>query len=210
MSETRQYEVVYVVSPEITEEGVTELHERVAEIVDQLGGKIDKTDNWGRRRLAYEINRHREGTYVIELVTGPGTLVTELDRRLRVMEQLLRHLIVRVDEDLRKAQRARDRRQSRQKRRLAKRAPAGLGVPAAAGAPAAAPGSGAAGDASPAPVPAAAPEPVATAEPAAAPEPVATAEPAAAEPVAAVETAEPAAAPADAAETAETAEVTNE
>jgi small subunit ribosomal protein S6 len=210
MSETRQYEVVYVVSPEITEEGVTELHERVAEIVDQLGGKIDKTDNWGRRRLAYEINRHREGTYVIELVTGPGTLVTELDRRLRVMEQLLRHLIVRVDEDLRKAQRARDRRQSRQKRRLAKRAPAGLGVPAAAGAPAAAPGSGAAGDASPAPVPAAAPEPVATPEPAAAPEPVATAEPAAAEPVAAVETAEPAAAPADAAETAETAEVTNE
>ena len=210
MSETRQYEVVYVVSPEITEEGVTELHERVAEIVDQLGGRIDKTDNWGRRRLAYEINRHREGTYVIELVTGPGTLVTELDRRLRVMEQLLRHLIVRVDEDLRKAQRARDRRQSRQKRRLAKRAPAGLGVPAAAGAPAAAPGSGAAGDASPAPVPAAAPEPVATAEPAAAPEPVATAEPAAAEPVAAVETAEPAAAPADAAETAETAEVTNE
>jgi small subunit ribosomal protein S6 len=204
MSETRQYEVVYVVSPEITEEGVTELHERVAEIVDQLGGKIDKTDNWGRRRLAYEINRHREGTYVIELVTGPGTLVTELDRRLRVMEQLLRHLIVRVDEDLRKAQRARDRRQSRQKRRLAKRAPAGLGVPAAAGAPAAAPGSGAAGDASPAPVPAAAPEPVATPEPAAAPEPVATAEPAAAEPVAAVETAEPAA------ETAETAEVTNE
>ncbi len=210
MSETRQYEVVYVVSPEITEEGVTELHERVAEIVDQLGGKIDKTDNWGRRRLAYEINRHREGTYVIELVTGPGTLVTELDRRLRVMEQLLRHLIVRVDEDLRKAQRARDRRQSRQKRRLAKRAPAGLGVPAAAGAPAAAPGSGAAGDGSPAPVPAAAPEPVATPEPAAAPEPVATAEPAAAEPVAAVETAEPAAAPADAAETVETAEVTNE
>ena len=206
MSETRQYEVVYVVSPEITEEGVTELHERVAEIVDQLGGKIDKTDNWGRRRLAYEINRHREGTYVIELVTGPGTLVTELDRRLRVMEQLLRHLIVRVDEDLRKAQRARDRRQSRQKRRLAKRAPAGLGVPAAAGAPAAAPGSGAAGDASPAPVPAvepaAAPEPAAV-EPAAAPEPAA-AEPAAAEPVAAVETAEPAA------ETAETAEVTNE
>ena len=141
MSETRQYEVVYVVSPEITEEGVTELHERIAEIVGQLGGAIDKTDNWGRRRLAYEINRHREGTYVIELVTGPGTLVTELDRRLRVMEQLLRHLIVRVDEDLRKARRARERRQSRQQRRLSRKAPAGLGAPAApadADAPAAA------------------------------------------------------------------------
>ncbi|MYN64368.1 MAG: 30S ribosomal protein S6 [Acidobacteria bacterium] len=139
MSETRQYEVVYVVSPEITEEGVTELHERIAEIVGQLGGNIDKTDNWGRRRLAYEIDRHREGTYVIELVTGPGTLVTELDRRLRVMEQLLRHLIVRVDEDLRKAGRAREQRQSREQRRHARRAAAGLGAPAAA-APAAAAG----------------------------------------------------------------------
>ena len=46
MSETRQYEVVYVVSPDTTEEGVTELHERIAEIVGQLGGRIDKTDNW--------------------------------------------------------------------------------------------------------------------------------------------------------------------
>ena len=131
MSETRQYELVYVVSPEIADEGVAELHERIAEIVGQLGGTIDKTDNWGRRRLAYEINRHREGSYVIELITGPGTLVTELERRLRVMEQLLRYLIVRVDEDLRKAQRARERRQSRQQRRLAKKAPAGLDVPAA-------------------------------------------------------------------------------
>lgn len=122
MSETRQYELVYVVSPEITEEGVAELHERIAGIVGQLGGVVDKTDNWGRRRLAYEIDRHREGTYVIELISGPGALVTELDRRLRVMEQLLRHLVVRVDEDLRKAQRARERRQGRQQRRLAKRA----------------------------------------------------------------------------------------
>ncbi len=131
MSEVRQYELVYVVSPEITEDGVTELHERIAEIVGQLGGSIDKTDNWGRRRLAYEIDRHREGTYVITLITGPGTLVTELERRLRVMEQLLRHLIVRVDEDLRKAQRARARRQSRQQRRLARKAPAEVGAPPA-------------------------------------------------------------------------------
>ena len=209
MSETRQYEVVYVVSPEITEEGVTELHERIAEIVGQLGGSIDKTDNWGRRRLAYEINRHREGTYVIELVTGPGTLVTELDRRLRVMEQLLRHLIVRVDEDLRKARRARERRQSRQQRRLSRKAPAGLAAaaaPAAADAPAAAPG----GAAASAPVTSA--EPAAPAGPAAAPEPaasepVAAAEPAA--PAAPAEAAEPAAA-AGAEDAAKTAEVTNE
>ena len=188
MSETRQYELVYVVSPEITEEGVTELHERIAEIVGQLGGSIDKTDNWGRRRLAYEIDRHREGTYVIELITGPGTLVTELGRRLRVMEQLLRHLIVRVDEDLRKARRARERRQSRQQRRLAKRPLGDLEATAqsVATAPsetaaAAAPGTAAA--AAPEPAAAAASESAPTATPESAP--TATPEPAPAVAVAA-------------------------
>ena len=188
MSETRQYELVYVVSPEITEEGVTELHERIAEIVGQLGGSIDKTDNWGRRRLAYEIDRHREGTYVIELITGPGTLVTELGRRLRVMEQLLRHLIVRVDEDLRKARRARERRQSRQQRRLAKR-PLGDLEATAQSAATAAPGTAAA--AAPESAAAAAPEPAAAAAPESAPTatpesaPTATPEPAPAVAVAA-------------------------
>ena len=238
MSEARQYELVYVVSPEITDEGVTELHERIAEIVGQLGGSIDKTDNWGRRRLAYEINRHREGSYVIELITGPGTLVTELERRLRVMEQLLRYLVVRVDEDLRKAQRARERRQSRQQRRLARKGPVAVDVPPASeSAPAVAP------ESAPLDVPAAAPAaagetlesapavpaaaaataasepattaPVAEAGPAA-PEPAATTEPESAavtigEPASAAAASESEATPtAGKEEAAETAEVTDE
>ncbi len=119
MSETRQYELVYVVSPETDEDGVAGLHARIAEIVEKLGGRIDKTDNWGRRQLAYEIDRHREGTYVLELISGSGELVSEIDRRLRVSDNVLRHLVVRVDEDLRKAQRSRERRQSRTQRRRA-------------------------------------------------------------------------------------------
>ncbi len=116
MSEThRQYELAYVVSPQVTDDGVKELHERITDIVRQLGGTVDSTDNWGRRRLAYEINRHREGTYVIVLITGPGEMVKELERRLRVMEQLLRHLVIRVDEVLRKAARKRARRQERRR-----------------------------------------------------------------------------------------------
>ena len=145
MSDThRQYELVYVVSPELTEDDVTELHDRLAEIIGQLGGTVDKTDNWGRRRLAYEIARHREGTYVIELITGPGDMVTELDRRLRVMEQLLRHLVVRVDEALRKAEHKGSRRKRRHERRRAAKArasgsPAETPAEAPAAAPAAAP-----------------------------------------------------------------------
>ena len=60
---------------------------------------------------------HNEGTYVLELINGPGELVRELDRRMRVMDEVLRHLVVRVDDDLRKVQRVRERRQMRHQRR---------------------------------------------------------------------------------------------
>ena len=117
MPASRQYELVYVVSPEVGEDGVTELHAQMETIVGDLGGKIEKTENWGRRRLAYEIGKHREGTYVVDLIEGPGELVKELDRKLKVLDSILRHLVVRVDEDLRKADRARQQRQTRRQRR---------------------------------------------------------------------------------------------
>lgn len=146
MSEAhRQYELAYVVSPTVTDDGVNELHERISEIVGQLGGTVDNTDIWGRRRLAYEINRHREGTYVIVLISGPGGMVTELERRLRVMEQLLRHLVIRVDEVMRKAAHKRSRRQGKQERRRAAKA-----APAAAAAAAGTESAAEAGPAAPA------------------------------------------------------------
>ncbi len=129
MPESRQYELVYVVSPEVGEEGVTELHAQIETIVSDLGGTIEKTENWGRRRLAYEIDKHREGTYVVDLIEGPGELVKELDRKLKVLDSVLRHLVVRVDEDLRKADRARQRRQTRRQRRRGSSAPVSAEVP---------------------------------------------------------------------------------
>ena len=121
MPESRQYELVCVVAPDGGEDAVNALHTEVEEIVTGVGGRIEKTDNWGSRRLAYEIGKHREGTYVVELIEGPGEVVNELDRKLKVRDNLLRHLVVRVDEDLKKAQRARGNRQSRQQRRRAAR-----------------------------------------------------------------------------------------
>ena len=69
---------------------------------------IEKTENWGRRKLAYEIGRHREGVYVLEVINGPGAMTAELDRRLRVFDIVIRHMVVRVDEELAVAERARD------------------------------------------------------------------------------------------------------
>ena len=95
----RKYELVYVVSPEASDEQVTDLHNQVAAIVARMGGQIDKTDNWGRRKLAYEIGRHKEGTYVLEVINGTGELMKEIDRRLKVTDLVIRHLVVRVDEE---------------------------------------------------------------------------------------------------------------
>jgi small subunit ribosomal protein S6 len=94
----RKYELVYIASPDATDDQVTDLHTQVEAIVQRLGGKIDKTENWGRRRLAYEIGRHKEGTYVLEMIDGSGELMKEIDRRLKVTDLVIRHLVVRVDE----------------------------------------------------------------------------------------------------------------
>ena len=69
---TRKYELVYVVSPEASDDQVTDLHNQVEAIVQRIGGSIEKTENWGRRRLAYEIGRHKEGTYVLESCRATG------------------------------------------------------------------------------------------------------------------------------------------
>ncbi len=202
MQETRQYELVYVMNPSAGEEAVNGLHTQVEEIITTRGGQIDKTDNWGRRRLAYEIDRHKEGTYVLELFSGTGEIVGELDRRLKVADNILRYLIVRVDEDLRKAERTRSRRQARRQRRREARGLTAEPAPAAApaGTPAAAPEAPAptaaqAADTPPAAAPAAAGTPAApeAAPPAAPPAPPAD-----------TQTSAPAATPAPAPAAAET------
>ena len=117
MSQTRQYELVYIVTPDASDQEVTDLHAQIEQIIQRYTGTLDKTENWGRRKLAYEIGHHREGTYVVETITGSGELMKEIDRRLRVIDQVIRHLVVRVDEELRVAERTREARKSNQARR---------------------------------------------------------------------------------------------
>jgi small subunit ribosomal protein S6 len=112
MSTARQYELVYIVTPDASEQEIADLHTQIEQIVQRFGGTFDKTENWGRKRLAYDIGHHREGTYVVETITGSGELMKEIDRRLRVIDQVIRHLVVRVDEELRVAQRTTDARKT--------------------------------------------------------------------------------------------------
>jgi len=121
----RKYELVYVVSPDAGDEQVAGLHTQVEETITRMGAQLEKTENWGRRKLAYEIGRHKEGTYVLEVINGSGELMKELDRRLKVLDYVIRHLVVRVDEHEAVVDRTRSRRtETSRRRRVARGLPA--------------------------------------------------------------------------------------
>jgi small subunit ribosomal protein S6 len=125
MSQARQYELVYIMSPDATEQEITDLHTQIESIIARYQGELVKTENWGRRKLAFRIGKHREGTYVLEVFKGTGELTKELDRRLKVIDSVIRHLCVRVDEELRLAERTRARREAETQRRIARGLPVG-------------------------------------------------------------------------------------
>jgi len=131
MSIERQYELIYIVAPVATDAEVETLQAEIDGHVVALGGTVDKTEAWGRRKLAYQIGDYGEGIYICQLVSGPGEMVGELERRLRVRDQVLRHLIVRVDEDLRKARRLKDKKKATVDRRRAARGLPPLPAPSA-------------------------------------------------------------------------------
>ena len=121
----RKYELVYIVSPDASDDQVNDLHAQVDAIVQRMGAQLEKTENWGRRKLAYEIGRHKEGTYVLELINGNGDVMKEIDRRLKVSDLVIRHLVVRIDEEQGVVERMRNRRtETSRRRRVARGLPA--------------------------------------------------------------------------------------
>src|SRR5438477_1434934 len=117
----RQYELVYILPPDTTEQQVAELHTQVEGVVSRMSGQIEKTENWGRKKLAYEIGHNKEGVYVVDLINGSGELMKELDRRLKVIDQVVRHMIVRVDQEKKVVDRTRTKRQTESERRRVRR-----------------------------------------------------------------------------------------
>ncbi len=93
----RDYELGFILNPEVSEEQTRAILERIEQIIHSHDGQVVKINQWGRRRLAYPIQHHRDGHYVfIDMILTPET-VLELDRNLRVSEEVLRHLITRRD-----------------------------------------------------------------------------------------------------------------
>ena len=94
-----EYELVVVIDPEILEEDVPAAIERVTTAVTSRGGEIVETQPWGRRRLAYAINRRTEGNYVISQIKLDPARAHELESGFAISEEILRHLLIRKDEE---------------------------------------------------------------------------------------------------------------
>ena len=106
----RTYEILFIADPNLGEPEVDALAAQVQGHVEKDGGKLQKMEKWGKKRLAYSVRRHREGSYVLLVVEGTGVMVKEVERRLKVTDGIIRYLTVRVDEALRKSERRKAKR----------------------------------------------------------------------------------------------------
>jgi small subunit ribosomal protein S6 len=93
----RRYELMLVFSPDAPDERISAIIDRTTRQISTEGGQIVKVAPWGRRRLAYPIDRHREGSYHIVVFEAPATAILELERGLLITEEVLRHLITRQE-----------------------------------------------------------------------------------------------------------------
>ena len=93
----RRYELMLVIRPDVADDRSQAVIDRTTRQVVAGGGQIVKVAPWGRRRLAYPIDRHREGSYHIILFDAPGAVIVELERGLLITEEVLRHLVTRVE-----------------------------------------------------------------------------------------------------------------
>ncbi len=117
MAVKRTYEVMYIGTPETSDEDITKLNEAIEKMITDDGGSIVKTEAMGRRKLAYPIQKKTEGHYTLFEIEGSGQEIAELERRMRVNDTVMRYMTVRVDEERKTAEKHRAKREDRQNRR---------------------------------------------------------------------------------------------
>lgn len=113
----RIYEILFIADPNLTEADVDALSDTVKGFAEKEGGRIQKIEKWGKKRLAYVVKKQREGYYVLLVVEGGSALIKEVERRIKVIDGILRFLTVRVDAELKKAEHRKARRTASEERR---------------------------------------------------------------------------------------------
>jgi small subunit ribosomal protein S6 len=132
--EDRLYDLIFIIRPATPEDEIKKIEHTVEHACSEKGGKIEKFEHWGTRKLAYRVAKHREGIYVyFQIKTNHGELIHEIERRLRVQDSVIKYLTVRLDEDLKRQKKLVQKREARAARRPRRTAPAP--APAAPAAP---------------------------------------------------------------------------
>ncbi|MGM8366682.1 30S ribosomal protein S6 [Virgibacillus sp. W0181] len=94
----REYEIMYIIRPDIEEEAQTALIERFNSFLTDNGAEIDKVDEKGKKRLAYEINDYRDGYYIVINFKGDDQAINEFDRQAKFSDDIIRHMAIRTDD----------------------------------------------------------------------------------------------------------------
>jgi small subunit ribosomal protein S6 len=131
--EERLYDLIFIARPATPEEEIKKVLAMIEHSCAEKSAKIEKTEHWGTRKLAYRVAKHREGIYVYQQIrTNHGELIHELERRLGVQDNVIKYLTVRLDEDLKRQKKLGDRREKRAARRPRRTPPAPPAAPQAA------------------------------------------------------------------------------
>ena len=130
----RIYEELFIVKPDAPDEEVDQFVEQLRTQLTTAGATVDNVDKWGKRRLAYKVDKYREGNYVLFQFSAGPEVVKELERRLRVSDVVIKFLTVRIDETLKRLEKRKKDREKRASRRPVS-APASAPAPMLPGAP---------------------------------------------------------------------------
>ncbi len=96
----REYETIFIMKSDAASDDIQEINNRVRKVIEDSGGKVMLVDNWGKRKLAYEISKQLKGIYLYWQYLGEAELVSELERNLRLLDIVIRYYTVRIDEDV--------------------------------------------------------------------------------------------------------------
>ena len=131
--EERLYDLIYIVRPATPEDEIKKVEHTVEHACTEKGAKIEKSEHWGTRKLAYRVAKHREGIYIyFQIRTTHGELIAEIERRLKVQDSVIKYLTIRLDEDLKRQRKLVAIRDKRAARRPKRPTPAPAPAPVAA------------------------------------------------------------------------------
>jgi small subunit ribosomal protein S6 len=122
--EHRTYDLIFICRPATPDEEVDKLIHLIEHTATEKGGKAEKVEKWGTRKLAYRVAKHREGIYVYAMLSSTqGEMIKELERRLKVADVVIKYITVRTDEELKRLRKLTVKRERRAARRPRKPAP---------------------------------------------------------------------------------------